>query len=550
MHCSCAGRVVKKNVQIIFMKHFFIKAPLLKCVAMLFAFVTVTAQPFTIKNDVFWNTKDGQPIYSQGGGIFRFADLVTHEEKYYWYGVKYEEAAIYRNSPSVTLPNATFKSVTCYSSTDLVNWTFENDVFNEEDAFKDGKKTWVGRLGVAFIKELNKYAMFVQHGNQLLITLADSPSGKFAWHQKISMKNMIGTTNTGDQTVFTDNETGKSYLIYSYGQGRNKIYVSEIGIKEGMVNLLDCTKVFQGESREGNCMFKYNGKYYMAASNIYGWDASYAYYLVADSIRGPYLPTNAMLVMDGSAEDYAHVTQTGFFINVKGSKQETVVYCGDRWANFAGNGLGYNQWFPLSFDGKTPYFNSLNSWNIDAITGEWKVAMDNDYVKNGSFEADRRHIPSPVKPVQEYLMGWTTTIIEGNRNSQDSTTSPVLNYFNTEADRKVVIGEKSLCISDKVSFKRNVSQIILSSPYVMLEDGHYTLTAKVRNSKGFDVLKMYAETNGKKAVYSFKKQNQLWKTISIERIAVKSGKVEIGFYAEGAANAFCYVDDVTLVKTK
>lgn len=361
---------------------------------------------------------------------------------------------------------------------------------------------------------------------------------------------MIGTTNTGDQTVFTDDETGKSYLIYSYGSGRNKIYVSEIGMKDGMVNLLDCTKVFQGESREGNCMFKYNGKYYMAASNIYGWDASYAYYLVADSIRGPYQPSNEMLVMNGSAEDYAHVTQTGFFINVKGSKQETVVYCGDRWANFAGNGLGYNQWFPLSFDGKIPYFNSLSSWNLDAKTGEWKVAADNDYVKNGSFEADRRRIPSPIKPVQEFLMGWTTTIIEGNKNSQDSITSPVLNYFNTEADRKVVIGEKSLCISDKIDFKRNVSQVISSSPYIELEDGHYTLSAKVRNSKGFDVLKIYAETNGKKAVYSFKKQNPIWKTINIKRIAIKGGKVEIGFLAEAAANAFCYVDDVTLVRTK
>ena len=25
----------------------------------------------TIKNDVFWNTADGKPLYSQGGGIFK-----------------------------------------------------------------------------------------------------------------------------------------------------------------------------------------------------------------------------------------------------------------------------------------------------------------------------------------------------------------------------------------------------------------------------------------------------------------------------------------------
>jgi hypothetical protein len=362
------------------------------------------------------------------------------------------------------------------------------------------------------------------------------------------MKEMIGTTNTGDQTVFTDEDNGKSYLIYSYGQGRNKIYVSEIGVKEGKVNLLDCTKIFQGESREGNCMFKYKGKYYMCASNIYGWDASYAYYMVADNIRGPYHPTNEMLVMNGCADDYAHVTQTGFFVTVKGSKQETVIYCGDRWADFAGNGLGYNQWFPLSFEGATPYFNSLGSWNLNARTGEWNVAADNNYVKNGSFEADRKYIPSTIKPVQQQLTGWTTTVIEGNAISLDSATSPVLNHNNTEAERKIVIGERSLNLSDKLSFKRKVFQTVTSSPYVKPGKGGYTLTAKVKNSNGFSKLQMYAVANGKTYTYRIEEQNSEWRTITIENIAFRNGNIEIGFLADGVANSFCYVDDVSLVR--
>jgi hypothetical protein len=508
------------------------------------------AQPLNIKNDVFWYTKDKQPINSQGGGIFRFADPHTGIEKYYWYGVNYEEADTYRNSPWVTLPKSTFKSVTCYSSTDLVNWTFEADVLTKGEVFKDGRNTWVGRLGVAFIKELDKYAMVVQHGSGVLITLAGKPTAEFKWHQKISMKDMIGTTNTGDQTVFLDEATGKSYLVYSYGSGRNKIYVSEIGMKDGMVNLLDCTKVFEGQSREGNCMFKYNGSYYMFASNIYGWDASLAYYLVADDIRGPYLPKNDMLVMNGSEDDYAHVTQTGFFINVKGSKQETVVYCGDRWANFAGNGLGYNQWFPVSFDKKTPWFNSLGSWNLDAKTGEWNVAADNNYVKNGSFEADRKTLPSNFKPIQTALTGWKTTIFEGTAISADTFKSPLLNHHNTEAERKVVTGEKSLNISDRVKFKRKVSQEIISTPFVKLPDGYYDMTAKVKTSDGFGKLNMYATSNSKTKLYAFKGANPSWKTISIKRIRVTGGKVEIGFMAEGAGNSFCLVDDVEFVKVK
>jgi hypothetical protein len=509
---------------------------------------STSAQKLNIKNDSFWKTAKGEWISSQGGGIFKFPDPKTGEIKYHWYGVHYKEADTYRNNPSVTLETTTFEAVTCYTSTDLVNWTFEGNVLTHEELSRQEKVTWVGRLGVAYMKALNKYVMVVQCGSEVLFAISDTPAGQFTWHQKISMKEMIGTTNTGDQTVFTDEDTGKSYLIYSYGRGRNKIYVSEIGIKDGMVNLLDCKEIFRGESREGNCMFKYKGKYYMVASNIYGWDASYAYYLVADDIRGPYEPVNNMLVMDGCADDFAHVTQTGFFFSVKGTQQETIVYCGDRWANFAGNGYGYNHWFPMSFEGASPYFNSLGSWNLDAKTGAWEVADDNNYVRNGSFEADRRRIPSPVKPVQEQLTGWQTNVLEGNPISQDSL-SPVLNYLNTESDRKIVVGEKSLNISERINFKRRISQTIASTPYVELGDGLYSLTARVRNSDGFAKLEMYAESAGRKQVFPITKSQDTWAEIRIDKIRVRGGKVEIGFDAEGKANAFCYVDDVSLVKS-
>ncbi len=512
---------------------------------------TTNAQALNIKNDGFWYTKSGLPINSQGGGIFNFDNPITGKKTYYWYGIHYVEADMYRNDPTVTQKNVTFESVTCYSSTDLVNWTFEADVLTNEELKKqnDYRKTWVGRLGVAYIPELNKYALFVQHGSGVLIALSDTPTGSFSWHQQISMKAMIGTSNTGDQTVFTDADSGKSYLIYSYGKGRNKIYVSEIGLKKGKVDLLDCTQVFRGESREGNCMFKYNKKYYLCASNIYGWDSSLAYYLVSDNIRGPYVAKKGMLVMNGCADDYAHVTQTGFFVTLKGSKQETVVYCGDRWANFAGNGLGYNQWFPLSFEGYIPYFNSLDSWNLNVKTGEWNVAADNNYIKNGSFEADRRKVPNPVKPLQLQLTGWKTKVIEGNKNSFDTITSPYLNHNNTANDRKFVIGEKSLALSDKVNFKREVSQKIASSPFVKLENGNYTLTAKVKNSSNFAKLEMYATSNGKTIKYNIVEENAQWKTIQIENIKIVNETVEIGFLADGSAKAFCYIDDISLLKT-
>lgn len=536
------------------MKNLFYTKALLRAVSyfVLILFITPTmvlAQMQNIKNNRFWDTANGQPIFSQGGGIFQFIDPKSGTEKYFWYGVEYREASIYRNDPSVTLASDFFLGVTCYSSTDLVNWKSEGYVLTRKDIVKHYEHTtWMGRMGVVFLPEIKKYAMFIQHVDQLLILTSDSPTGPFEWHHRKNMMNITGTTNTGDQTVFTDYDTGKSYLVYTNGRGRSRIFISEIGVVDGRVDLLDHTQVYRGAGREGNCMFKYKGKYYLFASNLYGWDSSYAYYLVADDIRGPYLPENNMLITPGSMDDYAHVTQTGFFVNVRGSKHETVVYCGDRWANFAGNGLGYNQWVPLSFDGATPHFNSLDSWNLDAQTGEWEVAKDNNFIKNGTFEADRKYIPSVEKPLQEQLKGWYSKVYQGNDIVIGSSDSPVLNFYNSREDRKVVVGERSLNIEDRIDFRRKVIQVIESTDFVELPDGYYTMTAKIRNNDKFRLLEMYAESAGRTYAVQIEAKNANWTTISLKGIYVSNGKVEVGFHARGNAGASCQIDDVTFVR--
>lgn len=510
----------------------------------------LSAQFGNIHNDTFWNTIDGRPIYSQGGGIFRFTDPVNRKWKYYWYGVRYKVAEQYRASPAITQQKSDFGSVTCYSSSDLTHWTFEKDVLSRKEIKKStGHISWVGRLGVAFIKELQIYAMFIQHDSLEFIATAKKPTGPFVFDRQINMRMLIGTPNTGDQSVFTDEDNGKSYLIYSYGKGRNKTYISEIGVKNGKVSLLDCTKIYEGPSREGNCMFKYKGRYYACASDLYGWDASNAYYLVADNIRGPYKPTNDMQIIRGSAEDYGHISQTGFFYTLRGSKQETVIFCGDRWSDFAGNGLGYNQWCPLSFNGSNPYFNSLSSWSLNSQTGEWEVNADNNWVRNGSFEADRRTIPSITKPVQKQLSGWFSSVLKGHPIRID-TMSPALNHDNNKADRQRVTGKKSLCIEDNTDFKRKVSQVISSSPFVKLPAGQYTLTAKIKNSPGFTHLSMYAKIKNRMFKQDIKDAHITWTNIRIKGIPVKDSSVEIGFLAEGTKAAFCYVDDVVMVKDR
>lgn len=498
-----------------------------------------------INNDTFWYTTAHQPIYSQGGGIFRFKDPTTGKEHYYWYGVHYKGAETYLANPNGMNDDTGFVSVTCYQSDDLVNWTFVRDVLTPSAI---GWAYWIGRLGVVYVPEAKTYALVAQYNDNVLIATCSTPIGSFVKNNQIDMTSIIGTPNTGDQTVFTDPDTGKSYLVYSYGKGRSRIYLSEIGYKDGKVTLLDCQQVYKGSGREGNCMFKYKDKYYFCASDLYGWNASNVYYLESTNIYGPYTPINNMQMMPGSGSDYGHVTQTGFFVTVHGTKQETVVYCGDRWADFAGNGNGYNQWCPISFVGGKPYFNSLSQWNLDAETGEWWVGKDNNYVKNGSFDADRVNIPSANKPSQAYLHGWTTTVIKGNEVVIGDENSPVLNSSNSSTDRALVMGNRCLNITDKTDFTRKVYQTITSTTDVPLADGTYTMMLYAKASGTFDELYMYAKSNDSicKAILSDADGN--WHTYIISHVSVKDGKVEVGFYADGKANSWCRIDDVSLTR--
>lgn len=300
--------------------------------AMLFLFAAMTVVSFVrcsdayapIRNDCFWQTVDGDPLYSQGGGIFRFADPCTGAMRYFWYGVRYAEADAYRRDPSVTLEMNHFEGVACYSSDDLSHWKYEADVLTR--------------------------------------------------------------------------------------------------------------------------------------------------------------------------------------------------------------------------------FHSVSAWSLDVRTGRWRVDAENNYVLNGSFEADRRPVPNPVKPVQDYLTGWRTEVERGCCIAVGDSLSPQLNYLNTREDRRFVIGEKSLRMQDAVSFRRRVSQQIGSSNSVALPDGRYTLQAMVRVNGRFDALEMYAASGSHRRVSDLTAMPDAWTKVVMDDIAVSGGTAEIGFLADGDGGACCLVDDVRFVR--
>ncbi|MEU6783053.1 CBM35 domain-containing protein [Nonomuraea angiospora] len=473
----------------------------------------------TITNDTFWNDTSGNPIYSQGGGVFKFGDT------YYWYGVHYVGAELYRTSPTKQYQNdVTFVSIPVYSSKDLVNWKFENNVATANTSLPDGTKLgggWVGRLGVSYNENTGKYVLVVQGPGGVWFLRGDSPTDTF---DGVTVQGQITnspTPSTGDQTVFTDDD-GKDYLIFSNSSGRARAFVSKLRESDSLyaepaVQIGYCS----GCGREGNAMFKLDGKYYHAASDLHGWNSSVSHVIesTTSNIQGAY---TSEYTLAGTEMDYSHVTQTGFFVTVKGTKQNTVIFAGDRWADFAWNGIGYNQWMPVTKTGAQPRFNSVSQWEFNATTGEWRVGAANNYVLNPNFQADRIIVPQ--------VIGWT--------NFLESGPSSIVTNINGGAN-----GSRfALQIGAAQAYAGGVRQ------QVNVPAGVYKLSLFARTSGSLSAAQVTVTDAGGVSRTLNVPASSGWTRSELAEIPVSAGNATVTVRA-ASGNGYLFVDDLQLVRT-
>ncbi|MFF6914706.1 family 43 glycosylhydrolase [Streptomyces sp. NPDC012466] len=465
----------------------------------------------TITNNTFWNDTSGNPIYSQGGGVFKFGDT------YYWYGVHYTGAELYRANPTRKYDgNVSFVSIPVYSSKDLVNWKFENRVATRSTGVGSGANLggagWVGRLGVSYNENTGTYVLAVQMwhtgrgGHGVLLLQGDSPTDTFDYGYFQTQITNSPTTGTGDQTVFTD-DNGKDYLIFSNREGRSRGFVAKFRESDSL-RIEPGVEIRRGAGREGNAMFKLDGKYYHAASDLHGWNTSVNYVneSTSSNVQGSY---SSEYVLAGTEMDYSHVTQTGFFVTVKGTKQNTVIYAGDRWADFAWNGIGYNQWVPITKTGARPQFHSVSQWQFNATTGEWRLGQANNYILNPDIQADRIIVSS--------VRGW--------RNLGGSVTN-------------VNGGVNGSRFALQVSNGGGVEQRIESVPA-----GTYTLSLHARGSAGQVVI---TGANGSQRTLGIPSSSG-WAKRELTGIALPGGAATVTVRASGSGGVT--VDQLSLVKT-
>jgi len=220
----------------------------------------------TIHNDFFWYDTDGNLINVRSGALRKFGDL------YYWYG---------------GAPND--HNQTCYSSPDLVHWTYKGYVLTTTgDA---------NRMDILYNATTQQYVIFLKYignGAYFGIATGSTPDGQFTFKSQTLVDGFV----IGDMSMYQDDD-GTAYLAYVWWEtGANK----EHGIYRMSADYLtlDTRMYLWNEgSREAPHMFKRNGVYYYGVSETNGIDPSATRYYTATNLTGPWSAAT-MLTTPGS----------------------------------------------------------------------------------------------------------------------------------------------------------------------------------------------------------------------------------------------------------
>ncbi|UCE99753.1 MAG: family 43 glycosylhydrolase [Planctomycetota bacterium] len=317
------------------------------------------AAPATITPGTEWYDTSSNPIAAQGAGVIKVGDT------YYLIGMYTD------NDPNNWLEVSgghgcpLFVGITCYSSTDFANWTFENMLLTEQPSGDLGHYRWVGRPKVIYNDTTEQYVMYMniddpcvlltQREGKVGVATCSTVNGNYTY---LGSFNPLGDT-VFDMTLFKDDD-GKAYLITA-GVNIYELTSDYLGVSS------QTTRVRDGG--EAPAMFKTGGVYYLLLSGSTWWTSNDNYYYTTTSLGAKQWGKTADFTPN--SPDTCN-SQTTYVQPIQGSSTTTFVYLGDRWDEWNFGDSTYI-WQPLTLNGTTLTMDCYDEWTIDTATGEWGV---------------------------------------------------------------------------------------------------------------------------------------------------------------------------------
>ncbi len=365
---------------------------------------TALSQPVysSFRPGELWYDTDGNIINAHGGGI------LYHQGIYYWFGeYRYgrEKSSHERASPGVS----------CYSSIDLYNWTFEGIVLKtvDEQGHDIERGAIIERPKVIYNGQASQFVMWFHlelKGQgyapaRAASAVARTPTGPYVylgskrplagywpkgfseehkqsfpeedtlkwwtpqWREAVSnglfaRRDFKGGQMSRDQTIFVD----KDRTAYQISASEENL---TLHIRELTSDYLDFTgdwiQIFPGGHNEAPAIFEHEGNYYLLASGCTGWKPNAARSFTAPSVWGPWKalgnPAKGINPKNGIGPEKTFGGQSTFILPVQG-KPGAYIAMFDMWRPRNQIDSRYI-WLPVSLE---------NGWFIVEWLDEWDLS--------------------------------------------------------------------------------------------------------------------------------------------------------------------------------
>lgn len=309
-----------------------------------------------------WPDTDGKHIQAHGGGIIKVG------KTYYWYGEERRQGL-----------DTSYRYVSCYSSTDLMNWKNRGDVIElaKPDTVLQGNKWVLERPKVFYNAKTKTYVMYMHIDGSVKgvsrypgaydyarvgVAVSKKATGPFTW---VKSFRPLGKESR-DIGQFIDDD-GSAYLVFE-SRPTKGFFIAKLS--DDYLNV-DQETAFIKSPLEGGAIVHYNGLYYAVGSGLTGWAPNRNKVATATSLAGPW--SEFVDIAPPDAKTYG--SQSTMFVKVAGKKDTTVIFLADIWKPKTQWDSRY-LWMPVAIGAGKLWVPEPKPWTINVKTGQWRLMAD------------------------------------------------------------------------------------------------------------------------------------------------------------------------------
>ncbi|KAI1438355.1 carbohydrate-binding module family 35 protein [Xylaria sp. CBS 124048] len=323
---------------------------------LLLAASTASATLQIVPGATWTGTNTGAHVQAHGAGVFK------------------EGSTYYMVGEDKTNGSA-FQNVNCYSSTNLVEWTYVGALLSRTASSGDlGANRVVERPKIIYNDSTGKYVLYMHIDDssyseaKVGVAIGDAVCGSYAYQGSFQPLGF----QSRDMGLFKDDD-GTGYLLTedrANGLRIDKLSTDYLAVTEATY--------LWSDSIEAPAMLKRQGTYYMFGSHLTGWDANDNVYSTATSLAGPWSAWRTFA--DAGSNTYD--SQTNYILPLGGGDGDGgAIYMGDRWESSNLMRSTY-VWLPLEFssagDAAVSMTNRVN-WTPDVSAGTWAVGPSENW---------------------------------------------------------------------------------------------------------------------------------------------------------------------------